>query len=361
MTVTAAALRALAEHPPTDATARRELYSAAQALMFAVEGPMDTEFRMFFVMQAQAWAAARTTSDLNIFETLAANPDKAWKVDDLGEVSGAEPALLPASPSFKLGLKAHEGGKTLLSLPGFLAESGYRTPVDPSKSLFAKVHGMSIFEKLEQDPQRAALMFEFMAEHRKKLPTWMNGSISTKDFQLSDDDQTAGRVMMVDVGGGAGHQCHAFRVAFPQLKGKMVVQDLAVMVDMIDKRQASAIELEPMAHDFFTTQPIKHAKVYHLRNVLHDWADESAFKILEQLRPAMAPDSAVVIDEIVIPPTGANHKLLDYDLTMMSSASALERTEKQWRALIERSGMKLRDIWIYDVDMQWALIVAVPN
>ena len=59
MTVTAAALCALAEHPPTDATARRELYSAAQALMFAVEGPMDTEFRMFFVVSSESSSIIR--------------------------------------------------------------------------------------------------------------------------------------------------------------------------------------------------------------------------------------------------------------------------------------------------------------
>lgn len=133
------------------------------------------------------------------------------------------------------------------------------------------------------------------------------------------------------------------------------------MIDMINKDQATANDLEPMAHDFFTPQPITHAKVYYLRNVLHDWSDEPAAKILQQLRPAMASDSVIVIDEIVIPPTGANHKLLHYDLAMMATASAMERTEKQWRALIESCGLKVRDAWIYDESMQWALIVAVPE
>lgn len=77
-----------------------------------------------------------------------------------------------------------------------------------------------------QDPQRAASVFAYMAEHRKQLPTWMNGSISTEDFLMTDGDHDAGRVMMVDVGGGAGHQCLALREAFPNLKGKMLVQDI---------------------------------------------------------------------------------------------------------------------------------------
>lgn len=133
------------------------------------------------------------------------------------------------------------------------------------------------------------------------------------------------------------------------------------MINMIDKEQAAAYDLEPMAHDFYTLQPVAHAKVYYLRNVMHDWSDNPAARILQQLRPVMASDSVIVLDEIVVPPTGANHKLLHYDLAMMATASSMERTEKQWRTLMKSCGLIVRDIWVYDESMQWALIVAVPG
>lgn len=96
----------------------------------------------------------------------------------------------------------------------------------------------------------------------------MDGSIPTTDFQLSQADVQAGRVMAVDVGGGAGHQMLALQKAFPDLKGKMVVQDVEMMIGQVDHETAEAKGLEPMVHDFFTRQPVRGAKVYHLRNVL---------------------------------------------------------------------------------------------
>lgn len=119
MTITAAELRALAENPPDNATDRRELYNAAKSLMYAVEAPMDTEHRLFFVVsssaskskgqsarfdrlgliltlpsQAAPYAAVATVSDLNIFEMLAAEPSRVWKVEELAKASVADPTLL---------------------------------------------------------------------------------------------------------------------------------------------------------------------------------------------------------------------------------------------------------------------------
>ncbi|KAF2164143.1 hypothetical protein M409DRAFT_56850 [Zasmidium cellare ATCC 36951] len=357
MATTAASLRKLAENPPSNAAERRALYDAAKAVMFAVEAPIDTEHRLFFVASS---SGSRVEPYYYRLLRYVAAIGLVKEVSE-GTFAASNLTATAATKSFKLGLDFHEGSKNLLTLPKYLSETGYRNPTDPNTSLFAKIHGAGIMDLLQQNPERAATVFEYMAEHRKHLPTWMNDAVSTKDFEMSDIDHNSNRIMMVDVGGGSGHQCFALRAAFPQLRGKMVVQDITVMVDMIDKEEASAIDLEPMAHDFFTPQPVKHAKVYYMRNVLHDWSNEPAAKILQQLRPAMTADSVVVIDEIVIPPTGANHKLLHYDFAMMSTASSMERTEKQWRALVESCGMKLRDIWVYDEDMQWALIVAVPN
>lgn len=94
-----------------------------------------------------------------------------------------------------------------------------------------------------QDPQRAASVFKYMAEHRKQLPTWMNGNISTEDFQMTEDDRRTGRVMMVDVGGGAGHQCLALRETFPHLKGKMVVQDMVSIRRQLSVESGVEIQL----------------------------------------------------------------------------------------------------------------------
>lgn len=60
-------------------------------------------------------------------------------------------------------------------------------------------------------------------------------------------------VMMVDVGGGQGHQAIGFRNRFPKLPGRVIVQDLAHAL-ATDKGDGS---VEFMEHDFMTPQPIQ--------------------------------------------------------------------------------------------------------
>ena len=65
------------------------------------------------------------------------------------------------------------------------------------------------------------------------------------------DDQAA--IMFVDIGGGLGHEAVALKKRFPDLPGHFVVQDLPQVVS----GQTVDAEVEYMAHDFFTPQPLK--------------------------------------------------------------------------------------------------------
>lgn len=61
------------------------------------------------------------------------------------------------------------------------------------------------------------------------------------------------RAVFVDIGGGTGQQCIALKDRFPGLPGKVILQDLPLVV-------AAAVipeGVEAMAYDFFTLQPVK--------------------------------------------------------------------------------------------------------
>ena len=58
-----------------------------------------------------------------------------------------------------------------------------------------------------------------------------------------------------------------------------------------------------VAHDFFAPQPQTDASIFFLKNVLHDWSDKYSLKILKQLRDAAAPDTKLVVLEMIIPYT----------------------------------------------------------
>jgi hypothetical protein len=72
------------------------------------------------------------------------------------------------------------------------------------------------------------------------------------------------RTLIVDVGGAFGASMKELKQAHPELKGKIIVQDQEVVIEAIPKGFLPA-EIEAQAHDFWTPQPVKHAKAYYMR------------------------------------------------------------------------------------------------
>lgn len=88
------------------------------------------------------------------------------------------------------------------------------------------------------------------------------------------------------------------------------------------------------------------ARVYYLRNILHDWNDSLCRTILEHIRAAMDPSySKVLINQWLVPTQGATSFMTHQDLNMMATVSAMERTEEQTRDLLEGAGLYIVRIW----------------
>lgn len=103
--------------------------------------------------------------------------------------------------------------------------------------------------------------------------------------------------MLVYIGGGFGQQTLAFKNNVTSAQGRIIVQDVQATL-----KSAPEVEgLEFQEQDFFKEQPIKGAKFYYLRHILHDWTEEDSIQILKAIVPALGPDSRIVIDEFVLP------------------------------------------------------------
>lgn len=141
----------------------------------------------------------------------------------------------------------------------------------------------------------------------------------------------------------------------------MVTEDLPLAQNMItNKSEMEELDIHAMPHDFMTEQPVKGAKVYYLRNVIHNWNDEPSKVILSQIRKAMAGDSVVIIDDVVMPNVGATWKQASMDIAMMTMLAAMERTQEHFAQLLKEAGLKLREVIKYDEEYGDSLIVAVP-
>jgi hypothetical protein len=228
------------------------------------------------------------------------------------------------------------------SLPYFLKERGFKSPTDLNDCnwQYQKSSGNDFFQDLAANPAIASDFHSAMECHSKyNLTPWPE--IYPTDTIVSAAKPN--RALVVDVGGSKGHDLEKFRLAHPDIpEGSLVLQDLPDVVNDVKVEKTIAVQ----AYDFFTPEPVKGARAYFLHNVLHDWTDELATKILENVASAMEKGySRLLIHESLISSLKPLARVTASDITMMACLSAKERTESEWRQLIKNAGLQVIKIW----------------
>ena len=150
-------------------------------------------------------------------------------------------------------------------------------------------------------------------------------------------------VLLVDVGGGQGADALAFRQAHPNLSGRIIVQDLPETVAGADVTSLDGLELQP--YDFFTEQPVKGARTYLFKWILHNWGDDSIKSFLSYTVQAMTNDSVLLVQELVMPATGVDFATSTLDIYQLLYFCGMERTADQWRDLLHDCGLEVVKIW----------------
>jgi SAM-dependent methyltransferase len=192
-------------------------------------------------------------------------------------------------------------------------------------------YGMGIFEFLRQDPDSAATFDAAMSE---RTAAFAPSVADTYDFY---DIRS-----VVDVGGGHGMLLAEILRRHSHLHGTLferpvVAARAGALLDGIDL----AGRCELLAGDFFEHVP-SGADCYVLSNILHDWDDERAIKILRNCRQSMATGGRVLIVERLIPeePGDAVPALLS-DVNMLINTGGQERTNAEYASLLAAAGLKI--------------------
>lgn len=90
---------------------------------------------------------------------------------------------------------------------------------------------------------------------------------------------------------------------------------------------------------------------------MHDWPDQDATKILQNIAAVMSSDSRILIDDAVLPNTGAVWQETMADLALMASCGGVERTTRQWESLADSAGLKVKLIHSYVASTYTAVVV----
>lgn len=198
---------------------------------------------------------------------------------------------------------------------------------------FDHVFGMTLWESLQRNPEDASIFNDSMTR----------AAAETNEAILASYD-FSGVKKIVDVGGGHGALISSLLLEYPEMEGILfdtpsVIEGARSCIDAA----GLAARCEAVAGDFFTGVPAG-ADAYILKWIIHDWNDERALAILKNCRRAMADDARLLIMEMVIPPGNEPHFGKFVDLNMLVITGGRERSEEEFRELLNASGFRLARI-----------------
>lgn len=359
-------LAALAAAPPADLSeeARTGLFAAVNQARDAFMSPLDAALRFSFGVYETA--TVRIAIDLKLFD-IAVAAGSPLTTNELAEKTGADAQLVgrilrmltgvslftetaldtfaakPLAGVFCAGSPLREAithlgsqATAVAQLPEYFAATGYKNPGDAFNGpwQFALKTDKHYFDWLSGHPQLQNAFNIVMGISRMGQIDWFEFYPVEEKLQVASPE----RLLLVDVGGGVGHDVSAFQKKFPSLPGKLAFEDLPIVVD--SAKDSAPAGITGIGHDFFKPQPesVKGAKVYYLRTVLHDWPDKQAAVIVNNIKQVMAEDSILLINENVQPEQGVSLYQAELDMAMMTCFASLDRTEKQFKTLLEGEG-----------------------
>jgi hypothetical protein len=159
--------------------------------------------------------------------------------------------------------------------------------------------------------------------------------------------------VVADLGGGGGSLILAVLGLNPHLRGMLV--DLESSIDTAKSRFAEedpSSRCELIVADLMQSVPAG-ADVYMLKHVLHGRQDAEAITILKNCHaviPMTPKHGNLLIIEFVLPPlvSHADPQLeghLMSDLNMLAVTGGKERSEREWRTLLEAAGFILTGVY----------------
>jgi hypothetical protein len=202
--------------------------------------------------------------------------------------------------------------------------------IKSDKPAFDEVYQRPLFEYLAQNSAAAHTFNEAMTDMTSQVAL---ATVLAYDFSRSR--------VVADIGGGHGVLLDSILRSNPSTTGILfdsehVIEGATRYIEsngVGDRRRS-------IGGDFFESIPVG-ADIYILKNVLHDWSDDRAVRILKNCRCAMGPEAKLLVIEVVLPLTDEPvfGSLLDLNMLVMSGGR--ERTKDEYGRLFEESGFRL--------------------
>lgn len=235
-------------------------------------------------------------------------------------------------------------------------KTGYKQPTELLNSPWQYAVGTkhSCFEWIGGNPEALEMFTNHMAGYTSQRGTWEEVyPIEERLLRGDNDIQNTSDIVLVDLGGGGGHDLKRFAARF--LHGtnepRLILQDLPEVIEQAQKTEQLPSVIETVPVDFTKESPVPGARAYYMHSVLHDWPDEEVRKILRQIHPILSKKTKhgyrpkLLLNENVLPTRDVEPIPAALDMIMMAAFASHERSEEQWAALLESAGYRITAIF----------------
>lgn len=144
--------------------------------------------------------------------------------------------------------------RSLANLPFYLEKTGFKH-VEGPPGPFQDAHNTqdNMFPWLVKDPPMMGNFNALMTGQRADRKQWFD-FFDVNQVLLKGAKTDPDAPLMIDIGGGEGHDISEFHKRYPDAPGRLVLQDQPPVIDSI---QELTPKIEREKYDFFQPQPIK--------------------------------------------------------------------------------------------------------
>lgn len=151
---------------------------------------------------------------------------------------------------------------TMTQALSWVKENGFKAPATAADGPFQRARDTvgtpSFIYYNQKDPKSMSQLSAWMQRIQRDRLNWSSWLPADVIFGAGGNAEDG--IFMVDIGGGLGHDLNGFATRYPEREMRLVLQDQPSVI-----AEAKAGKLDPRielaGHDFFTSQPIKGAKI----------------------------------------------------------------------------------------------------
>ncbi|HEY5212184.1 MAG TPA: methyltransferase, partial [Acidobacteriaceae bacterium] len=149
---------------------------------------------------------------------------------------------------------------------------------------------------------------------------------------------------IADIGGATGNLLTAVLATAPGSRGTLfdLAHNESAATHLVESRGMSD-RITFATGSFFESVP-SGCDLYMMSHIIHDWTEEQCLTILANCHRAMPSTSRLLIIEMVLPEGNTFHPGKITDIVMLTVPGGQERTEPEYRALLEKAHFKLTHV-----------------